>query len=212
MSESRRLNGLRTLRAVGLPTPHWQEVSSLEDIARLRLSARSFGWTIRTCRTDGLRETGSFFANNLSVPEVLEVLNERSNLFATGEFYIVYPSWKFVMSFNIVFDDATYIVEGKYGSQKEISDGTKNPEFSLRVSGRGPSETTVLIGNYTLAVERRVRRILSYLRRVPFPRFYSEVAITSAHQVIFYELFLIGSQLAGRDDIMLAPLTRKSIG
>ncbi|WP_157043205.1 hypothetical protein [Rhodopseudomonas palustris] len=192
MSESRRLNGLRALRSFGLPTPNWEEVRNHGEIAKLCLSERPFGWTIRTCRTDGQRETGGFFANNLPVEEILRVLNERSNMFGKGEFYIVYPSWKFIMSFNVVFDADAFTVEGKHGSQKGISDGTEMPEVSLRVSGNRRCDAVVYIGDYAPSTERLVRRVLSYLRRVPLPRFYSEVAITTDQQIFFYELFPVG--------------------
>src|SRR4051794_29344162 len=109
MGESRRLKGLETLRSVGLPTPDWQEVRSTEDIAQLRLKATHYGWTIRTCRWDGQREIGGFFMNHVAAPQVPEMLRSRSGMFKKGEFYIVYPSWKFLMSFNVVFDDSIFI-------------------------------------------------------------------------------------------------------
>jgi hypothetical protein len=73
MAESKRLKGLNTLREFGLPTPDWQEVMSPADIGRLNLVDTTYGWTIRTCRNDGRRETGGFFINNLSPQVVREV-------------------------------------------------------------------------------------------------------------------------------------------
>jgi hypothetical protein len=192
MHESKRLKGLETLREFGLPTPAWQEVRSSTDIGQLHLVDNLHGWTIRTCRTDGRRETGGFFVNNLAPRDVPFILRGRVPMFEKGEFYIVYPSWKFDMSFNVVFDDATFNIEGKSGSQKGISDGTELPEIAVRIPNGIRTRTVVHIGSYTSAVESRVARILSYLRKIPLPRYYIEVAITSERQVFFYELFPIG--------------------
>ena len=103
-----------------MPTPSWQEVRNTHDIALLRLEDTTYGWTVETCRSDGQRETGGFFQNNVPAKEVRPALAVRSRMFKKGEFYIVYRSWQFLMSFNVVFDDDTYTVEGKYGSQKGI--------------------------------------------------------------------------------------------
>ena len=113
MIESRRLKGLETLRALALPTPDWQQVRTAKDIVLLRITDTPHGWTIRTCRTDGKRETGGFVRNNVPAACVAQMLERRSDMFQKGEFYIVYPSWKFDMSFNVVFDEPTFIVEGR---------------------------------------------------------------------------------------------------
>jgi hypothetical protein len=192
MAESRRLKGLQTLRSFGLPTPEWQEVRSPADIDRLKLGETPHGWTIRTCRTDGQREIGGFFMNNVQPADVSAVLRGRARKLEEGEFYIVYPSWKFDMSFNVVFDDSMFIVEGKSGSQKGISDGTELPEIAVRIPFGMHSRTVVHIGTYTPAVRSRISRVLSHLRRIPLPRYYTEVAITAEQQIFFYELFPIG--------------------
>lgn len=194
MAESRRLNGLQMLRSFGLPTPEWQEVRSQADVGRLRLADPPHGWTIRTCRTDGKSEIGGFFMNNLPAGDVPAILHGRVRKFEEGEFYIVYPSWKFDMSFNVVLDDSLFIVEGKSGSQKGISDGTELPEIAVRIPVGIHLRTEVLIGNYTPAVRSRVMRILSHLKRVPVQRYYTEVAITAERQIFFYEFFPIGGR------------------
>jgi hypothetical protein len=192
MAESRRLKGLRTLREFGLPAPEWQEVRNPADVGRLKLADTPHGWTIRTCRNDGRRETGGFFMNNLPPRNVTKALRGRAQMFEEGEFYIVYPSWKFDMSFNVIFDESTFTVEGKSGSQKGISDGTEMPEISLRIPFGMDSRPTVYLGRYTSAVRSRVLRILSYLRRIPLQRYYTEVAVTSEREIFFYDFFPIG--------------------
>jgi hypothetical protein len=194
MAESRRLKGLETLRAFGLPTPKWQEVRSEEDIAALQLGPTSYGWTIRTCRTDGQRETGGFFKNQVSHEDVPAVLHRRADMFGTGEFYIVYPSWRFDMSFNVVFDEGTYIVEGIHGSQKGISDGTQMPEIALQIPEEALLRPVVYIGSYTQPLQAQLGRIISHLRRMPMRRYYTEVALTVDRTIFFYELFPIGPE------------------
>lgn len=167
----------------------------MDDTATLRLSDTPHGWTIRTCRNDGRRETGGFFMNNVPPGDVPVVLRGRAQMLHEGEFYIVYPSWKFDMSFNIVFDDSMFIVEGKSGSQKRISDGTEQPEIAIRIPLGMQFRTVVHLGSYTPAVRARVGRILSHLKRIPLSRYYAEVAITAERQIFFYELFTIGAQI-----------------
>jgi len=192
MVESKRLKGLKTLREFGLPTPDWQEVAGTADIGRLNLVDTTHGWTIRTCRSDGRRETGGFFMNNLPPGKVADVLRGRAQMFEEGEFYIVYPSWKFDMSFNVILDELTFTVEGKSGSQKGISVGTEMPEIALQLPFGMHSRATVYLGSYTSAVRARVSRVLSYLKKMPLQRYYTEVAITSEREIFFYEFFPIG--------------------
>ncbi len=129
---SRRYNGLVQLRDYGLPTPRWQEVRSGNDLTRLRLPATEFGWTVRTCRDDGTRETGGFFLNNANQDETTRQIRDRLAAFSPPEFFLVYPSWEFSLSFNVVSFRGMYDLEGTHGSQKGISQGTETPELSLR--------------------------------------------------------------------------------
>lgn len=189
---SRRLEGLKLLKDCYLPTPEWVVVNSERQIQELVLDDNEFGWTIRTCRSDGLRETGGFFKNNLLPLEVRRELHQRAAYFNKGEFYIVYSSWSFFLSFNIVRNGEGYIVEGKHGSQKEISMGSGSPEICLKIPFGMHSRQKRYIGKLDDKAEKHLRRVLGYCRHLPLDEFYLEVAITTNRQIMFYELFPTG--------------------
>ena len=187
---SRRFEGLKCLRSCQLPTPDWVIVANEPQIHGCRLADTEFGWTVRTCRTDGQRETGGYFRNNLSPKAVEDELIQRTGRFAKGEFYLIYPSWEFFLSFNVVKTEDSYLFEGKYGSQKGISMGADIPdfcaEFPLGIRGLqrqhiAPPDDEA--GKY-------VGPILRYCNRLPWAKFYLEVAVTTRKQIVFYELFI----------------------
>jgi hypothetical protein len=191
MSSSQRLEGLELLRLVGAPTPEWQTARSRRDVDRLQLPTVEFGWTIRTCREDGKRETGLFYVNNAAREKVRRILRQRLGKASQHEFYIVYPSWRFQFSCNIVFKEQTYIVEGKYGSQKNLSAGKARPDFALRIPFGMRSQMTCYLGNPTDQVLAWLGRILSWCKRIPTDSFYAEVALTDVPALMFYELFAL---------------------
>ena len=191
MANSQRLAGLELLRLVGAPVPDWQIVQSFRDANSLSLPETVFGWTIRTCRKDGKREIGLFYLNNASGDDVHRILSDRLSKFSENEFYIVYPSWKFRFSCNIVSQNQTYTIEGKYGSQKSLSAGKATPDFGLRVPFGMRSEMTYYVGSPTEEVLSWLGRILLSCKRIPTDAFYAEVALTHVPELMFYELFLL---------------------
>ncbi len=191
MSSSQRLEGLELLRLVGAPAPEWQTARSLRDIDRLQLPTVEFGWTVRTCREDGEREAGLFYMNNAAPERVRRILRQRLGKTSRHEFYIVYPSWRFQFSCNIVFKEQTYILEGKYGSQKSLSAGKARPDFALRIPFGMRSQMTCYLGNPTDQVLAWLGRILFWCKRIPKDSFYAEVALTDVPALMFYELFAL---------------------
>ena len=187
--DSRRLEGLKLLRNFHLPTPEWVVVDSQQEIPKLVLDYKEHGWTIRTCRSDGQRETGGFFRNNLPPQEVRRELHQRAAYFEKGEFYLVYPSWSFFLSFNVLRSSGVHIVEGTHGSQKGISMGSTTPEFCLEIPFGMRSRQKWRIGTPDDEVEKYLWRVLSYCRRLPWDEYYLEVAITTDRQILFFELF-----------------------
>jgi hypothetical protein len=194
MANSQRLSGFELLRLVGVPVPDWQIAQSICDVNSLNLAETEFGWTIRTCRKDGRRETGLFYLNNASDFDVRRVLSDRLARFGDNEFYIVYPSWTFRFSCNIVLHNQTYNIEGMYGSQKSLSAGKTTPDFGLRIPFGLRSEMTCYVGNPTEEVRSWLGRILFWCRRIPKDSFYAEVALTQIPELMFYELFSLEDQ------------------
>src|SRR5690349_9823688 len=101
-AKSRRLRGLKLLENWGLPVPRWQKIMDKDDLRELNLRDSEFGWTIRTCLSNGSRETGGFYLNYGSSDEIISLLEERLHKFSPPEFYLVYPSWNFTFSVNVV--------------------------------------------------------------------------------------------------------------
>lgn len=192
MFNSQRLKGLEMLSIIGAPVPEWQVVLDLEDVGDIKLPNVDFGWTIRTCRTDGIRESGLFYLNNATPDMVIRVINDRLHNFKGIEFYIVYPSWKFIFSANVVLDDQIYILEGKYGSQKDLAIGKSIPDFGIQVPLGIRSQMVVYLGKPSYDVSHWLGRILWWCRKIPFESFYSEVALIHDSTLVFYELFNLG--------------------
>ncbi len=193
MPSSQRLEGLELLRLVGAPVPEWQIARFPSDIDRLQLPSVKFGWTIRTCRDDGKRETGLFFLNNANRERVLRTLSQRLRETSRSEFYIVYPSWRFRFSCNVLLKEQIYFIEGKYGSQKSLSAGKARPDFAMRVPFGMRSQLTSYAGNPSDEVLSWLGRILFWCERIPKNSFYAEVALTNVPALVFYELFALTS-------------------
>jgi hypothetical protein len=194
MANSQRLAGLELLRFVGAPVPNWQIAQSIEEVSTLTLPETECGWTIRTCRKDGRREIDLFYLNNASGEEVRRVLADRLSRFGENEFYIVYPSWKFRFSCNIVLRNQTYDIEGKYGSQKSLSAGQTAPDFGLRIPFGMRSEMKCYVGSPSEEVLSWLGRILLWCKRIPRDSFYAEVALTHTPELMFYEFFPLEQQ------------------
>ena len=191
MPNSQRLEGLELLRLIGAPVPEWQIVRSRIDIDHLDLPDTRFGWTIRTCRTDGKRETGLFYLN-LATPETIQTtLRERFEKSDQYEFYIVYPSWQFRFSCNVVLREEIYLIEGKFGSQKSLSVGQTGPDFALRIPFGIRSEMSVYSGHPDDQVLSSLGEILLWCKRIPMKAFYAEVALIHIPALMFYELFAL---------------------
>jgi hypothetical protein len=191
MTTSQRLRGLELLLSIDAPVPSWEVVDRPQDIPRLSDRDARFGWTIRTCRTDGKREMGLFYLNCADSRTAVRVLRERFRGGPRTEFYIVYPSWKFRFSCNVVFREETYYIEGKYASQKELAIGRAGPDFGLIVPLGIRSKMTCYLGTPSDEVMAWLGRILWWCRRVPMDSFYAEVALIHTSSLMFYELFAI---------------------
>jgi hypothetical protein len=189
MFRSQRLDGLNLLRLNGMPVPNWSEVHNSAAVVQLKLPRVAFGWTIRTCRMDGKRETGLFYGNYLKADEVRAILRKRFSDTRQVEFYLVYPSWKFRFSCNIVLADNSYIIEGKYGSQKSLSMGKTSPDFGLRIPFGIRSEMVSYAGNPNNEVSSWLGRILWWCKKIPLKSFYSEICLMQDSNLMFYELF-----------------------
>lgn len=189
MFESQRLDGLEMLRSIKAPVPNWQIVKNLRDVDLLELQQVDYGWTIRTCRTDGKREIGLFYLNYAGDKELIEVLRDRVAKSSLREFYIVYPSWEFRFSCNIVLENQIYTIEGKYGSQKDLALGKCGPDFGIRIPYGLRSQMYCYYGNPNREVLDNLGRIIRWCKCIPWESFSSEVALRHDSTLIFYELF-----------------------
>lgn len=194
MVNTNRYNGLLFLQSIDMPVPPFQKISTKTDINNdLSLEIAPFGWTVRTCKVDGIREFNLFYKNNISFPELKEILVERLDKFK-DEFYIIYHSWDFDFSFNIVKDKDKYIIEGDFGYQKEISLGTNIPKFSLIINSHTLTIQQSFLSTPTIKIKNGILRALRMLRQnILKDRYYTEVAFTKQKQIFFYEFTDISS-------------------
>ena len=186
---TQRCKGLQLLNVYGLPTPSIQFVKVKSEIETLQLAEAPHGWTIRTCSKNGIDEFGLFNRNYLSSTKVKEELENRYRYGSDDYYYIVYPSWKFLLSMNILLVGIEFIIEGNYSSQESISKGTGLPDFSLIVPMGFLSKIEMKNGSLTLEVKNYIVRILNLLKNLPFESYYTEVAVKQDGDIIFYELW-----------------------
>ena len=186
MVNTNRYRGLLYLKGVGLPVPSFQKISDINNINEdFALDDAPFGWTIRTCKKDGIREFKLFYKNYISFSELKEILNERLRKFS-DEFYIIYHSWDFDYSLNIVKDGNKYIVEGDLGSQKEISTGASSPKFSIIVSSINLMIQQSFLDRPSDKIIKGIFCALKLLQNSIYKeKYYTEVAITKQKQMFF---------------------------
>jgi hypothetical protein len=188
MANTNRYKGLIFLMGNDLPVPSFVKVTNVYDVKdNLEFDEAPFGWTIRTCKINGINEFNLFYKNNVSFKEVKKIVFERLQNHI-DEFYIIYHSWDFDFSCNIIKDQNQYIVEGDVGSQKEISLGTSMPKFSLIIN----SNTLVVQQSFLSYPSDNIldglSRALRLLKNnVTKERYYTEVAFTKQKDIFFYE-------------------------
>ena len=188
MLGSQRLAGLELLRLAGAPTPEYHIVATRRDIDCLARTSPRYGWTIRTCRTDNVREMGLFYRNYVPPAMAPAILLERLEK-KDRVVFLVYPSWEMVFSCNVVFLDTDVMIEGNYGSQKSVTMGRSVPDFTIKVPFGLRSKLLVLGGKVNLDVSRYLGRIIYWCRKTCVAELYAEMAVTTSGALLFYELF-----------------------
>jgi hypothetical protein len=188
MANTNRYKGLLYLKETGLPVPSFVKISNINDIKDdWGFEVAPFGWTIRTCKKNGINEFNLFYKNNISFKEIKTIVSERLQNHI-DEFYIIYHSWDFDFSFNIIKDNTQYITEGDIGSQKEISLGSAMPKFSLVLNSNTLAVQQSFLSYPSSNISDGIFRALRLLKNnVSKERFYTEVAFTKQKQMYFYE-------------------------
>ncbi|GHU59222.1 hypothetical protein FACS189411_15790 [Bacteroidia bacterium] len=189
MIKTNKYRGLLFLKNKRLPIPNFLKIESKNQLHDSFFDSDAiYGWTIRTCKKNGLNEMSLFYKNQISKKELFDILEIRlqNNL---DEFYIVYHSWDFWFSFNLVKEKYSYIVEGKFGSQKDISLGIEQPYFSLTYN-----RISRTFDNYNIENDcmKYIVKAISYMENIySNDTYYTEVAVTKKKELFFYELWII---------------------
>ncbi len=183
------------LKQAGIPVPKFYAVYRVEDLdSPFFIDTPPYGWTVRTCKRDGINEISLFYKNRISLDELYAVISDRLIRF-TDEFYIVYHSWDFLFSFNILKNKYDYWIEGKFGSQKNISSGKDAPAFSVRLDRM----TGKQLFNGVILEDDAKRSIFQAIRMIERcdvfdnTQAYFEVAVTKKRELYFYEYWDIQS-------------------
>jgi hypothetical protein len=192
MARTNKYKGLLLLKNQGLPVPDFLKIESINQLNDSFFdSSAMYGWTIRTCKKNGQDEMSLFYKNQISKEELFEILKKRlqNNI---DEFYIVYHSWNFWFSFNLIREKYSYMIEGKFGSQKNISSGIEFPEFYLeysRIFKRFNILDKFLVKNDCL---KYIIKAINYMEQIYIDKkYYTEVAITTEKEMFFYHLLII---------------------
>jgi hypothetical protein len=180
------------LKTKGLPIPDFIKIESVNELCNpFFKSDAPHGWTIRTCKKNGKNEISLFNKNQISIQELIETLKER--LFNNpDEFYIIYHSWAFYFSFNMIRTKYQYIIEGNFGSQKSISSENKAPTFSLTYNRLAEKFSQTVNFPLDNSVISYINKAIQYMKAIHFENdYYTEVAVTRDKELFFYELWFI---------------------
>lgn len=186
---SQRLDGFELLQLIGAPAPQYQIIKSQKDVDSMRTWQVKHGWSIRSCRIDGVREMGLFYKNYVQTSCLADELSSAISTFSSTLFFLVYPSWRFRFSCNVVVSDFEVFVEGKFGSQKGVAMGTELADFSLRIPFGFRSMTEVLAGHLNEDVESRLGQLIHYTKKSQLSYPYAEAALKEDGDLVFYDLF-----------------------
>lgn len=196
--QTNRYSGLLRLKGLGFPVPEFYAIYTILDLDKPCFeSIAPYGWTIRTCKKNGVNEIGLFYKNRITLDELYAIISERLTNFS-DEFYIVYHSWDFFFSFNILQSSYEYVIEGEFGSQKNISLGIDSPVFRIRldcVTGKQSFDGVLLETN----VKQKIYQAIKYIEEVRIfknTQAYFEVAITKKGELFFYEYWDVQNLIA----------------
>lgn len=189
-----KYKGLLRLSSYGLPMPEFIKIDNPEQLQSPFLLANvNYGWTIRTCKKNGENEMSLYYKNNASLQELNDILTDRLSKHK-DEFYIVYPSWDFHFSFNILKTRYVYYIEGKIGSQKSISSGEESPFFLYQYSTIKGSLDKPVNEKLTDSDKRYLLKAIGLLESVGiYEDFYTEVAVTKMGELFFYEYWQVNN-------------------
>lgn len=185
---SQRLAGLEKLKVIGAPVPKYQVIHNIADINSLNIWHVKHGWTVRSCRRDGVREIGLLYYNYIPTEEISSLLTRLLEQHSPSLFFIIYPSWKFRLSFNILATENEIIVEGVHGSQKDIAIGSSSPEFSILFTTGLSSFLQTNLANAPTDLRQPLGKSFFFLRKLNLQNVYAEVAVTEDDELLFYEL------------------------
>ena len=187
--QTNRYLGLLRLKEMGIPVPEFYVIYATADLKNPYFeSIAPYGWTIRTCKKNGINEISLFYKNRITLDELDTIITARLANFS-DEFYIVYHSWDFLFSFNILKSSYEYVVEGEFGSQKNISLGKNSPKFRIRLdrmTGKQLYDGVLLEHN----MKKYIYRAIKYIEEIHSfknAQAYFEVAITKTGELFFYE-------------------------
>lgn len=187
--QTNRYLGLLRLKEMGIPVPEFYAIYETADLKKINFeNIAPYGWTIRTCKKNGLNEISLFYKNRITLDELYAIVTDRLATIS-DEFYIVYHSWDFLFSFNILKNSYEYVVEGEFGSQKNISSGKDSPKFRIRldcITGKQLYNGVLLEHN----MKKYIYQAIKYIEEIHSfknGQAYFEVAITKTGELFFYE-------------------------
>jgi len=192
MSITNKYKGLVKLDTLDLPSPEFYTITNKKDIFNHSLSYSYYGWTIRTCRYSGYNEYNLYNAHNLSRNELKEKLLERYNKgYFKNKFHIIYKSWRFKYSINILFADLNYHVEVCRGTPKKLTMGRSNPDTKISIPFGSLQDIKIIKMDNNPKILPYVKKIYYYLYKINWESFSAEIAIKNNENIIFYDLIKI---------------------
>ena len=185
-----KYQGLKLIELLDLPHPDWEFIRSSTELKKFYEKEAKYGWTVRSClpgSEEVLYLPHKNWAKKEEVPNIIDEFQRKLNGRAI---FVVYPSWEFVKSGNILISENEITLEGVYGFLGSLLRGEKAPDATY-TSDRFNISFKLKNGDPNFLDTRYKRRIERVLVNVTTHNILLEWSITTEDELFFHDLIEI---------------------
>jgi hypothetical protein len=185
-----KYQGIKLIELFELPHPDWEFVRSSIELKKLYKKEAKYGWTVRSClpgSEEVLYLPHKNWAEKEKVPKLVDKFQKELNGKAI---LVVYPSWEFVKSGNILISENEITLEGVYGFLGSLLRGERDPDATY-TSDRYNISFKLKRGDPNFLNLRDRRRIGRALLNVTTNNVQLEWSLTTDDELFFHDLLAI---------------------
>ena len=161
----KKLDGFKEIHNMGLPHPKWEFIKNHSDLKYVGSDDEYIGWTIRTCLDEGGDEFYLPHADWLKKEEIEKKIREFKEKIGEEATFVVYPSWEFNKSANIMFTEDKIVVEAVKGTISKLLYGGC-PEFVAVFSRSSLPMKLHSEGDESLLTEDEIKMLIKLSNKI----------------------------------------------